>query len=118
MNKDRLATIVTFLLALMLFPRVAAVQSQEQKRDRGVIKLSAELVQIDVLVTDKSNKPAVGLKREDFELYDNNKLQHLPTFAYEEIKPRQLEEDAGQPRTLPRAAPPISPPRSPAPDDR
>jgi len=81
----------------------ASVQSQQPRTDQGTIKLSAELVQIDVLVTDKNNKPVAGLKREDFELYDNNKLQSLTTFAYEASEPRPFKEEPGEIRTLPRA---------------
>jgi len=57
----------------------------QKKTDQGEVKLSTELVQIDVLVTDKNNKPIAGLKREDFELYDNNKTQQITNFSFEEI---------------------------------
>jgi VWFA-related protein len=57
----------------------------QKKTDQGEVKLSTELVQIDVLVTDKNNRPVSGLKREDFELYDNNKTQQITNFSFEEI---------------------------------
>src|SRR6266849_4061678 len=102
MKTDRLTAILSIFLALTLGSR-AAGQSPQQKTEPGVIRLSAELVQIDVLVTDKSNKPVAGLKREDFELYDNNKLQHLTAFAYEESRPSQFKQEPAEGRTLPRS---------------
>jgi VWFA-related protein len=75
---------------------------QEKKPGQDVIKISSELVQVDVVVTDKNNKPVKGLKREDFELYDNEKRQNISHFFFEEIRPRQID-DTEQPRSLPRA---------------
>jgi VWFA-related protein len=82
--------------------------SQDKKKaetkDDDVIKITSELVQIDVIVTDKNNKPVTGLKVEDFELFDNDKPQRISFFSYEESKLRRFDEVVGadQPRTLPR----------------
>ena len=102
MKRDRLIAILAIVLALTLGSH-AGVQSTGQKPEQGVIRLSAELVQIDVLVTDKANRPVAGLKREDFQLYDNNKLQNLTAFAYEESKPSQFKQETAEGRTLPRS---------------
>src|SRR5215470_8325894 len=72
--------------------------------DRDVLRISAQLVQIDVLVTDKSNHPVTGLQREDFEIYDNNKAQHITHFAYESSKGNSISSDLNSsPAGLPRA---------------
>ena len=42
-----------------------------------VIRISTQLVQTDVVVTDKTDKIVKDLKLEDFELYDNGKKQDL-----------------------------------------
>ena len=91
-----------FLIAVLIGAQVIAPGAQDKKKqDQGDIKLSTELVQIDVLVTDKNNKPIGGLTRDAFELYDNNKLQHVTNFSYEEIKATS-SETAGADRRLPR----------------
>ena len=59
---------------------------------------------MDVLVTDKSNKPVMGLKREDFELYDNDKLQAITHFSYEESKSRKVADEQGS--AMPRVITP------------
>jgi VWFA-related protein len=101
MKKNKVAV---SLIALFIAAHVLVVGAQEKsKQDKGEIRLSTELVQIDVLVTDKSKKPVGGLTREDFELYDNNKPQHISNFAYEETKARRVEETASENRRLPKA---------------
>lgn len=84
--------------------RVPAQSQPQQKpqEDQDVIKISAELVQVDVVVVDKNNQPVVGLKREDFELYDNGKRQDISAFDYVESKGQRLLADAEEARTLPK----------------
>jgi VWFA-related protein len=85
------------------FPAVSqAGQNKSQNQDQTV-RISAELVQMDVLVTDKNGKPVPGLKREDFQLFDNNKLQRISHFSFEEIKPLRVAEGATEFRSLPKA---------------
>ncbi len=105
-----LSLLIAFLIALqtpavgaartVLFHRVAAQQKKTQDRDE--IKISTELVQIDVLVTDKDNKPVAGLTREDFELYDNKHAQQITSFSYEETDKRRLGPQATETSSLPR----------------
>src|SRR5258708_35477788 len=77
--------VIIWFIALLISAHVLVAGAQDKsKQEKGEIRLSTELVQIDVLVTDKRNKPVAGLTREDFELYDNNKPQHVTNFAYEE----------------------------------
>src|SRR6266550_6049220 len=42
-----------------------------------IIRVTTQLVQTDVVVTDKNDKIINDLKLEDFELYDNGKKQDL-----------------------------------------
>lgn len=46
-----------------------------------LIKLETELVQIDMVVTDKDGKLIKDLRREDFELYEDGKRQAITHFA-------------------------------------
>jgi VWFA-related protein len=80
-----------------------ALAQEKKKQDQNEIKLSTELVQIDVLVTDKDNRPVPGLTREDFELYDNNKLQQITNFSFEQSTNRRIEEQPTESHSLPRA---------------
>jgi VWFA-related protein len=100
-------TCLTYLLLILFLTILCGANfqalSQNKPANEDVIKISAELVQVDVTVLDKNKKPVSGLKRDDFDLYDNGKRQNLTTFAYEESKSRRIEEDTEQARTLPKA---------------
>ena len=108
MIKNRISTLSLVLFMSMQVPAggVAPRQGDPQdkkKQDQGAIKLSTELVQIDVLVTGKDNKPIGGLKREDFELYDNSKPQQITTFSYEQTDKHLVGDQTTETRSLPRA---------------
>src|SRR5215471_16213525 len=104
MIKRKVCGFVTAIL-LMVSVLSGAGVSQEKKRDGSdnVVRISAQLVQIDVVVTDKAGRAVAGLKREDFELYDNNKPQDISHFAYEITRTRSVREDIEETRALPRA---------------
>jgi VWFA-related protein len=107
MIKSCISTLVIALLLVIQAPAGTAPMqrpaTQNKKPDQGEIKLSTELVQIDVLVTGKNNKPVAGLKREDFELYDNNKTQHITNFSFEEIDKKRVGDRTTEATSLPRA---------------
>jgi VWFA-related protein len=73
------------LFTLVLF--AAPVQSQgkkggEQKpADAPLARIETELVQVDVVVTDKEGKLVRDLRREDFELHEDGKKQEITHFA-------------------------------------
>src|SRR6266498_3462999 len=93
---------VLLILTLGLLPVCSASIFSQDKSDKDSVKLRAELVQIDVLVTDQNKKPVPGLKREDFDLYDNGKLQSITNFVYEESRPNTSEQAPSAARSVPR----------------
>jgi len=101
------AILIAGLVSLSVMPGAALPRAlpQEKNKDNSdnVVRISAQLVQIDVVVADKAGKAVAGLKREDFELYDNNKPQDISHFAYEITRTRSVREDIEETRALPRA---------------
>ena len=47
-----------------------------------VVKITTNLIQIDVTVTDKNGKTVPGLGRDDFEVYENGELQNISNFSF------------------------------------
>ena len=47
-----------------------------------VVKISTNLIQIDVTVTDKNGKIVTDLKPEDFEVYENDQKQNITNFSF------------------------------------
>ena len=68
--------------AILLFP--APTQSQDKKQtssdDQDVIKVTSNLVSLDVIVKDKKGKPITDLKAEDFTVFENGVPQKVEFF--------------------------------------
>ena len=82
------AVLALFLAAFA----VAAAFSQDVKPtpkptppDDDVVKISTNLIQIDVSVTDKNGKAVTDLKPEEIEIYENGERQKITNFSYDEI---------------------------------
>src|SRR5215467_14315121 len=95
--------LTAILLMVSALPGLGVSQEKNKDGSDNVVRISAQLVQIDVIVTDKAGKAVAGLKREDFELYDNNKTQDISHFAYETTRSRSVGQDLDETRTLPKA---------------
>ncbi len=107
MKPNRPICLTAIVAALALTAQSSGVQDKtgDKKTDKEqeTVRISADLVQLDVIVTDRKGKPVRGLKRDDFELFDNNKLQHISHFSEEEIKGRRISEDGDEFKSLPKA---------------
>lgn len=95
-----LKPIVAAALLLVLAPagspsfaqkKEASAAQEEQYR----IKVTTEVVLVNVVVRDKDGKPISGLKRDDFIVLEDNKPQNVVSFDFENI------DAAALPPTLP-----------------
>ena len=61
----------------------AETKKEVSVQDTGntFFKIRVNLVQVHVIVRGNAGKPVEGLRKEDFQLYDNGKLQPNSTFA-------------------------------------
>jgi VWFA-related protein len=66
-------------------------------QDTGnTFKLRVNLVQVHVIVRGNAGKPVEGLRQEDFQLYDNGKLQPITTFAVDTAQSRKERTEAAE----------------------
>ena len=87
-------TISALGMALVLPP--ALLMSQEPRKPdmpQTPIRVTTELVLVNVVARDKSGNPIRDLKQEDFTLYEAGKKQQIATFDFENVG--QLEASAG-----------------------
>ncbi|HEX5735826.1 MAG TPA: VWA domain-containing protein [Blastocatellia bacterium] len=70
----------TLIILLGFTLTIARAQSASSPQDEP-LRIKADLVQIDVVVTDKNNRPVLGLKKEDFILQEDGKPQEISFFA-------------------------------------
>jgi len=90
--------------ALVLLPALAPLASQESPKPemaQAPIRVTTELVLVNVVARDKNGQPVRDLKQEDFTLYEDGKKQQISTFDFEDVG--QLEASAGP--TISGAAP-------------
>jgi len=74
----RLATGIAALSLAVLTP--AGVTPQVPDAQRPTFPAQTELVTVDVVVTDKSGAPVVGLRREDFTVTEDGAAQEIASF--------------------------------------
>jgi len=73
--------VLLFSISLAQTPQNPQPPQHEPASDE-IIRISTELVQTDVVVTDKNDQIISDLKLEDFELYDQGKKQDLTFMEY------------------------------------
>jgi VWFA-related protein len=109
MNRKLISLTVVLASISLLFPS-AYSRSRQQKQDQ-TLKLKSELVQFDVLVTDKDDHPVSGLNKDDFVLLDGGKPQEISFFSFVDVAAPTPNGPAAQPE------PTASAPTAPAPID-
>ena len=67
--------LATLTLLALVSPSSWPVQAQKAGSEEKPIKISTELVQLDVVVTDKKGNVVPNLGKQDFEVYENGKKQ-------------------------------------------
>jgi VWFA-related protein len=85
------------LAAATLLSPLSSVAAQDQSKPvpspGGTIRVSTELVLVNVVARDKKGNPIRDLKKEDFTLYEDGKKQDISSFDFEDVD--QLQNAAG-----------------------
>lgn len=120
MISNRLFALV--VLTMLLPVSVAGQQSstpssvpQQKQTPDDAIRVTTNLVQVDVVVTDKNGQQAADLRPEDFEIMEDGKRQKITNFSYLAIdapSPAQSAvAGAANPSGNTIAVAPVMPPR-------
>ncbi|HEX8565682.1 MAG TPA: VWA domain-containing protein [Pyrinomonadaceae bacterium] len=72
--------LLTFVSVQAQTPTVSPTPAQEQPED--VVRITTNLVQLDAVVTDKDGNPVTNLTPDDFEVYQDGKLQKVTNFSF------------------------------------
>ena len=75
---------ISLLSCALLVPANAqqSTSSQEQKNPEDVVRITTNLVQVDASVTDKQGHPVTDLQKDDFEVYEDGRLQPITNFSF------------------------------------
>src|SRR5436309_7353152 len=72
--------------AILLLPLFASAQKQPPPIPSIGAQIEVSLVNVDVFVTAKDGRRVRGLSKDDFEIFENGKLQPITNFAeYEDV---------------------------------
>src|SRR5688572_5580901 len=73
-----------FASAVLALTATAALVAQDARDQEGPLaqfSSQVQLVEVYATVTDAKGEPVTGLTRADFEVYENNQIQDVSTFA-------------------------------------
>ena len=74
---------LVFLFAVAALAQTGQVTPRPTPPDsKDVVRISTNLIQVDVSVTDKKGNPITDLKPEEVEIYENGKLQKVSNFSF------------------------------------
>jgi VWFA-related protein len=76
------AALICMLLAQIAAQQTGTVPPPQTKTPDDVVRITTNLVQIDTVVTDRRGKQIVDLRPEDFEIYEDGRLQEIKNFSY------------------------------------
>jgi VWFA-related protein len=100
----RARQILSLLAAAALLSPLSPLAAQQQSKPAqdqstpvaspgGTIRVSTELVLVNVVARDKKGNPIRDLKKEDFTLYEDGKRQDISSFDFEDVD--QVQNAAG-----------------------
>ncbi len=70
------------LLLIYILALIANLSAQTETKDEDeVIRVDTQLVDVPIVVTDKSGKPVLGLKQNNFIIYEDGKKQETAEFS-------------------------------------
>jgi VWFA-related protein len=105
MKRSLALLLATALLSLPAAARqTAATQQPQQTDDEEVVRISSDLVQTSVVVTDKNDRIINDLKLDDFEVYENGKRQDVKFMEFVSVEGEHRTEGARTGAMLPESA--------------
>ena len=102
-------TIVLFLIFSTTAFSQTATPTPAQSDDKDVVKISTNLIQVDVTVTDKKGNPVTDLKPEDFEILENGEKQDITNFSYVSVDSANPNPETRTSKSNNKASIPIPP---------
>lgn len=68
------------LLVIFLGCLFVHAPAQDEKEDEEIIRVKTQLVEVPLVVTDQNGKPILNLKKHNFRVYEDGKLQEIAEF--------------------------------------
>lgn len=113
MRRHPLAIIILFaqIIALGQQPQPSAKPPQQQTESDDVVRITTNLVQVDVVITDKDGHVVTDLKPEEVEIYEDGRRQKITHFSYNTTTTAEQPKPESKPSPVDKNAPPAPPSR-------
>ena len=72
---------VFFILLIFVSGFSNYICAQDKKNDDEILRVDTQLIDVPVVITDKSGKPILNLKQNNFVIYEDGKKQEVADFA-------------------------------------
>ncbi|HWN99589.1 MAG TPA: VWA domain-containing protein [Blastocatellia bacterium] len=76
--------VAVLTLSLLLSPPTTAQQHEHQAQEGNAIRLTTDLVSLNVMVTDQSGRAVTGLTKDSLKVYENGVEQQVSFFSSDE----------------------------------
>ncbi len=104
--KTSFRTTAALLAVLTILPAVSAQNTPQGEMPKLVENIDVRVINIDVVVTDRKGVPVAGLKKEQFEIFENNVPKAISNFySVENARPVAVEGETRQAATSAPTAP-------------
>ncbi len=96
------APVLVILFSLLFVTKAQTPQNPTPVESQDVVRITTNLVQTDVVVTDKNDQPVTDLKMSAFDVYDNGKKQELQFMEFVSLDTgHRMEGSEGSARIAP-----------------
>ncbi len=89
------ALLLVWLLAMNLAAQEKNTTAAQQQPPPARLRVTTELVLVNVVVRDKKGNPIADLKQGDFTLYEDGQKQQISSFDFENVNELQMAGTAG-----------------------
>src|SRR5947209_4297905 len=99
-----------YLISSALGQQTKPGSKPQNPEEEPIVRLGTTLVQLDAVVTDSHGHIVRDLKADDFEVYEDGKLQKITNFSFISLEPRAvaIPATATAPSKPDKYAPPLS----------
>lgn len=111
MKRSLLSLTIIFNLLISVsgqnLPASPTPQPQQQDSD-DVVRITANLVQVDAVVTDGEGRIVTDLRPEEIEIREDNRPQKITNFSFVSVEPSTTTKpNVGNPVSIDKTAPPV-----------
>src|SRR5882672_5674838 len=93
---------------IQAFLLIQILGQQQTKPEDDVVRITTNLVQVDVVVTDKEGKQVTNLRPEEFEVIENGRKQPITNFSFISINEPGPQAVSALEQTADKNAPKVS----------